>query len=125
MSQDFRNRYGLMRENDPTRQEENESVATERYSTQSHVRNIVFVLRDGPRYFLNYSYLVCTEQQDNETLLLHFTTHLVQLTGKRLDVLFLDLADHLPRIIGCTEPRYDLLTDDLPVVHEIIITATG
>ena len=125
MNQDFSTRYGMMRDNDPTQQQENDGAVQDRYATQSHARNVVFVLRDGRRLFLNYSYLVCTEQQDNENLLLHFTTHTIQLSGKRLDALFMDLVNHLPRIIGCTEPRYDLLADGLPLVHEIIITATN
>lgn len=125
MSQDFRNRFGMMRENDPTRQDEDDSAIKERYPTQSHARNIVFILRDGRRVFLNYSYLVCVEEAaDNHSLTLHFTTHTVQLSGNKLDALFLDLVNHIPRIIGCNDPRYDLLADGQPVVHDIGITST-
>lgn len=125
MSRDFRDRFGMMQDNDPTGQQQEDSSIQERYPAQSHARNIVFVLRDGRRCFLNYSYLVCTELPDNENLLLHFTTHTVTLTGKGLDALFLDLSAHIPRIIACTDPRYDLLAEGQPVVHQISVAAKG
>lgn len=125
MSQDFRNRFGMMQDNDPTGQQQDDTVK-ERYPAQSHARNLVFVLQDGRRVFLNYSYLVCTEEQpDTDSLLLHFTTHTVTLTGKGLDALFLDLSTHTPRIIACTEPRYELLTDGQAIVHQINVMANG
>ena len=125
MIQDFRSRFGMMRDNDPTGQQQDDTVK-ERYPAQSHARNLVFVLQDGRRVFLNYSYLVCTEElPDTGSLLLHFTTHTVTLAGKGLDALFIDLVGHIPRIIACTEPRYDLLAEGQPVVHEITVAANA
>ena len=51
------------------------------------------------------------------------STHTVTLTGKGLDALFLDLSAHIPRIIACTDARYDLLAEGQPVVHQITVAA--
>lgn len=124
MSPDYRDRYRMMQDGDPT-QQNNHGAIQERYATQSQVRNIVFELADGQQYCLNYNYLVCIEQPDHENLLLHFTTHRVQLTGRKLDTVFTDLVKQVPRVISCSDERYDLLAEEQPVVHDIIITTTG
>ncbi len=123
MSQDFRSRYSEMRENDPTSPDspgEKNSDGNDHYVTHSNVRNIAFIWPDGRQLFLNYSYLVSGEYSpDTATIVLLFTTHKVMLKGLKLIDLFDDLMAHLPRVIVCTDARYNMLSDSGPVVNEV------
>lgn len=101
------------------------NLAAEQYASQSHTRNLCMSWPDGRRIFLNYSYLVAAEYLPPEnSIALSFTTHTVKIKGLRLEALFVELMDHLPRIITCTEERYKVLADEnAPSVQEIIVTA--
>lgn len=126
MSQDFRSRYGEMRANDPTGPEPDRSgmARTENYPAHSNTRNIIFERPDGRRFFLNYSYLVFSEEIEAGTsIVLVFTTHTVRLNGLRLKGLLDELASHLPKIIAVSNARYNAtLSDEAPVVNEIILS---
>jgi len=126
MSQDFRFKFDRMRENDPTGQNDGNKENpgnTERYESAGHSRNLGLRWTDNRQMFLNYSYLISVEYLPHENMItLAFTTHSVALTGIRLQKLYEELMDHLPRIISCTEARYNsLLTADQFAVNEIRI----
>ncbi|MBK8227485.1 MAG: hypothetical protein IPK70_09970 [Flavobacteriales bacterium] len=129
MNQDYKSRYGEMQANDPTTPEQDASdkAAVENYPAQSNVRNIIFERSDGRRFFLNYSYLMfCDELEPETCILLIFTSHSVTLKGLRLKGLLDELANHLPKLITATDPRYNAtLSNDQPVVNEIVLTANG
>jgi hypothetical protein len=125
MSQSFRWKFDQMRENNPGREQGAEDQA-EFYPRESHARNICFALSDGRKTFLNYSYLVSGEYVPEEnTITLVFTSHLVTLRGVNLEPLFMELMQHLPRIITCTESRYASLEEGKTLVTTIEIKASG
>src|SRR5262245_39656646 len=102
MSQDFRSRYGEMRAGDPTSHNHGlqDGAVSENYPAHSNTRNIIFERPDGRRFFLNYSYLVFSEEVEAGTsILLLFTTHIIKLNGLRLTGLFDELAGHIPKVI--------------------------
>jgi hypothetical protein len=125
MSQDFRSRYGEMRANDPTTPEQDpqDKAVSENYPAHSNTRNIIFERPDGRRFFLNYSYLVFSEEVEAGTsIVLVFTTHTVKLNGLRLKGLLDELASQLPKVITVTDARYNAtLSDDVPVINEIVL----
>ncbi len=130
MSQDFKFKFDRMRENDPTGStDENGGVqsGTDKYETVGHSRNIGFVLLDGRRVFLNYSYLVSAEYSPvANSITLDFTTHTVVLNGIMLQQLYHELMGHIPRVISCVEARYNnVLERDQYAVNEITIEKNG
>ena len=125
MSQDYRTRYGEMRESDPTSPNlERDKSVTENYPGHSNTRNVIFERPDGRRFFLNYSYLVfCEELEPGTSIVLLFTTHTVKLNGLRLTGLLTELASHTPKVIASTDSRYNVTIPDVDtVVNEIILT---
>lgn len=111
--------YEDLRQNDMTKPEKQPA---ENYSEGSHIRVLIFELADGTCTGFNYQYLISTTcSADNHTLELDFTTHMVQLTGVRLHLLYYRLAEHLPRIIRCRHERFGKLVSDEPIVYAIKI----
>lgn len=111
--------YEDLRQNDMTKPEKQPA---ENYSEGSHIRVLTFELADGTCTGFNYQYLISkTCSADNHTLELDFTTHMVQLTGVRLHLLYHKLSEHLPRIIRCRHERFGRLVSDEPIVHAIKI----
>ncbi len=98
MNQDYKFRIDRMRQNDP-------------------------VWPDGRKMFLNYAYLVsCEYVPAKKSIVLAFTTHQVTLNGIRLDTLFDELMEQLPKVIACKDERYNSLQSEAQaVVNEIQI----
>lgn len=113
-----------MRENDLAAKG-TEPLSPEQYAAPGYARNLCFVWPDGRRVFLNYSYLVAAEYLPEAPLIrLTYTTHMVELKGIRLEKLYNELMDYLPRVIACIDKRYDKAAedDDSPLVHDITVT---
>lgn len=110
MSQEFKFKLKVdeMRENDPVKKDEN-------YHSGSNVRNVCFVQADGKMLFLNYGYLVACEYLPDEGLIiLKFTSHTITLKGTRLESLYQEFFNHIPKLVICAEDRYNSL-DENPV----------
>ncbi len=124
MSQDFRLKYDELSENDPSQREFGERMIAhnDAYSDPGHGRSICFVLLDGKRLFLGYSYLMSGEYSPEEgSIVLTFSTHSVVLKGVNLEKLFYDILDQRAKQIACVDSRYNLLGDDEePVVNDIV-----
>lgn len=130
MSQDFKFKFDRMLESDPTLpgQEAGEPAGDARlYPSVSHTRNLGFVWPDGRRMFLNYSYLVSAEFRPVDNAIhLAFTTHEVLMKGVALHILFEELMSHLPRIIRCTEARYNATLEQAAyAVNQMAIEKAG
>lgn len=124
MSQESKTRFQQMRENDLAAKG-TELLSSEQYAGPGHARNLCFVWPDGRRAFLNYSYLVAAEYlPEDGAIRLTYTTHMVELKGIRLENLYDELMDYIPRMIVCVDKRYDAANEgeDTPLVHDITIT---
>ncbi len=111
--------YNDLRENDMTKAENH---PYETYPDRSHARMLLFELQNGSCTMFNYQYLISTCcSADGDILELDFTTHSVQLTGVRLNLLYHKLAEHLPRIIKCRQERFNALLTEQPIIHAITI----
>ncbi|MCF0061325.1 hypothetical protein MUK70_18980 [Dyadobacter chenwenxiniae] len=113
MSQGFKLRFDQMRENSPAKTEiEQEPVFVRPDDTVhpiGHARNLCLVWPDGRRAFFNYAYLVSADFDPNNAMnviRLGFSSQNVLLQGYGLEALFMQLLDHLPRIITAIDPRY-------------------
>lgn len=91
------------------------------YEPAGGTRNVSFVLPDGKRLFLNYSYLISGEYvpEDGE-IKLTFTTHLVTIKGNNLDSFYEGLMAQVPKEISVTDKRYIKTKNDTdPIVAEM------
>jgi len=103
-----------MRENISTSQEmlhlaNGETMSSYFFSETASTRNLRLIWLNGRGSFLNYAYLVGGEirlgEEYNE-ILLNFSGQIVSLKGYALQMLYNDLAEHLPTVIFETDPRY-------------------
>ncbi len=87
------------------------------------VKNICFVLLDGKRIFLNYSYLVAGEFFSEENkIVLHFTTHEVTLKGHNIEKLYFDFLEHTTKLIEANNDRYKaILPTATPLITHISV----
>jgi hypothetical protein len=110
---DAKTRFQQIRENNLTApQGAVQDIAAAQYPVPSHARNLCLAWSDGSRLFLNYSYLVTGQfLPDEGSIILTFTTHKIVIKGLRLETLFMELMDQLPRVISCSEERYAALAD--------------
>jgi len=111
MNTDLKLRFDQMRQGDPSKPE-NLSGGTGD-STVSHLtgyaRNLCLVWPDGRRYFLNYAYLIGGEflvGEEMNQITLNFSSHTAILKGYGLQTLYMELLDHLPKIVSAIDPRY-------------------
>lgn len=124
MSQDFKLKFDSMRNSNPSAPE-NSSLGnaigeSEFYPTLGNNRNLCFVWPDGKRMFLNYAYLISGELDLESTIIrLHFSTHLVQVEGCRLNLVFDQLIDQVLRILIVQDTRYKLLNESNPIITRI------
>lgn len=115
-----------MRESNPAKDEteQTDDPATEGvYHAAGHARNLCLVWPDGKRAFFNYAYLISADfNPGNEMNLikLGFSGQVVILKGFGLESLFMQLLDHLPKIIVMIDKRY-IMNDEGSQVLEIII----
>lgn len=126
MSQDFKLKFEENKESvnvDTTANSGNPDI----YITPGHTRNLAFVWPDGKIEFLNYSYLVhCKYDPVTNKLNLLFTTHLVEISGQRLESLAYNLLAHIPRIIRCTDKRYNAAKgEEEPIINSISVVPVG
>lgn len=125
MSQGLKLKFFEMLEGDPTKSVANPGVDQSRYGEPGHGRHVCFIWPDGRQFFLNYSHLVTGEYlPEPETILLTFTSHIVKITGLRLQHLLYDLLQSLPRYVLCVEERYrDIAEETAPFVSGIEIAS--
>ncbi len=127
MSNSFKFKYDDLRSNDPTKKETALGLGDGASKTISYdhanARNVCFVWSDGKRFFLNYSYLVAGEYlPDENTISLIWTTHIVKLKGYRLEMLFDELMQHLPKYVVCVDLRYNQISENKSYsVNEIAV----
>jgi hypothetical protein len=127
MNQGFKLRYDELRENDPTGAADKQAPAghDNLYTGQSYARSLCFVWPDGKRVLMNYAYFVSAEfdiVQDKNWIRLNFSTAAVLLSGYRLEELFLQLLEHVPRIIEVNDERYANIENSIAgVVTDIVI----
>ena len=125
MSQDFKFKFDQMRENIPHGSGDGDgSPHAEKYENAGNGRSVAFAWPDGRCQFLNYSYLISGEFSPVEQgITLVFTTHTVVLKGVRLQALFKELMDHIPKVITCAETRYNsILEPEQYAVNDILVT---
>jgi hypothetical protein len=119
--------FRRMLDNDPASHNANtqksEPEESSSFPTGSNVRNVCFAWPDGRKLFLNYSYLVSGEYiPDQAAIVLAFTTHTISLKGVMLESLFDDLLAYIPKVISCTDARYNALAGEKEiVVNEICV----
>lgn len=122
MSQEFKFKLKVdeMKENDPVKKDEN-------YQSGSNVRNVCFAQADGKMLFLNYGYLIaCEYLPDESSIILNFTSHTIRLRGTKLELLFQEFFNHVPKIVSCIEDRYNLLVEsNVALVTEMKIERTS
>ncbi|PMD95700.1 hypothetical protein BWI97_13955 [Siphonobacter sp. BAB-5405] len=113
MDHGFKTRFDQMRENNPASLEAKQPGQIvpnhEEFHSIGYARNLCLVWPDGRRYILNYAYLIAAEflpGQDMNQIRLEFASHQVILKGYGLESLFMQLLDHLPRIVTVVHPRY-------------------
>lgn len=103
MSHEFKFKFDEMRDNNPAKQEDS-------YPSGSNVRNVCFIQSDGRMLFLNYGYLVSGEYLPDESqIVLNFTSHTITLHGIKLESLYQELGNHIPRVLVCRDERYSKL----------------
>jgi len=99
----------------------NVEVTDYRHGESGH--NVCFVWPDGRRKFMEYSRLDSGEiNPDNDIVRLMFGTETVELTGIGLLPLFKSLMAHGRKFVYCDDARYNSLSNDEPIVNEIIIS---
>ncbi|PKK36797.1 hypothetical protein BWI96_10525 [Siphonobacter sp. SORGH_AS_0500] len=113
MDHGFKTRFDQMRENNPASLEAKQPGQIvpnhEVFHPIGYARNLCLVWPEGRRYFFNYAYLIAAEflpGPDLNLIRLEFSSHQVVLKGYELEALFLQLLDHLPRIITAIDARY-------------------
>lgn len=129
MSQSFKLRFDEMRENSPVKTEKptEPDNDTGLYHASGYGRNLCLVWPDGRRFFLNYAYLISGEYNPGDPLneiILTFSSHTAILKGYNLQLLYMELLDHLPRVVEAVETRYVSGTElNESIVTEIITAA--
>lgn len=94
----------------------------ENYPSAGNARNICFEMLDGGKKFFSYSYLICGEfNPHQDQIVLHFTSHFVELQGKNMKGLFKDFCMNKPKNIKQVEERYIRLLNQETYVIEIKI----
>ena len=117
MNPEFKLRFDQMRQGDPSRSDSQN--VTDGDNGVSHptgyARNLCLVWPDGRRFFLNYAYLIGAEfnvGEDMNQISLNFSSYTAILKGYGLEPLYMQLLDHLPKIVFAIEPRYALNKSD-------------
>ncbi len=124
MSRDFELKFDAYKENNPAGNPV-DGIHPDYYPAAGNIRNLAFAWPDGRMQFFNYSYLItCAFKKEDGSLLMEFSTHLVELKGQRLEALFHEIMAQANKLIHCTDKRYQELEEsDKPVVHEINVTS--
>lgn len=96
-------------------------LENKQYEQEGYNRNVCFVKEDGSRIFLSYSHLITgVYQPDENSIELTFTSHIVYVKGAKLESLYYQLMSQVVKQLVCTDPRYNLLSDDnIYVINEL------
>ena len=119
-------RFDRMRENNPV--SETQTDQDSHYKEPGYARNVCFIWPDGSRIFSQYAYLNPGKFDPNgemNKIVLDFSSHIVTLTGYRLESLAMEFLDHLPRIVTAVEPRYASVKTNGPIVTGIEVEYKG
>lgn len=120
MDRAYNEKFEKMLGNDVTRKDS----TIEFHAEKSYSRYISFISRDGSLTSLNYAYIVrCESNLERTKIVLTFTTDEITLEGQFLESLHLAILNHLPKVIECSDKRYNAINDDKIVVNEIVIRA--
>ncbi|KQS32749.1 hypothetical protein ASG33_01150 [Dyadobacter sp. Leaf189] len=90
-----------------------------------NARNLCFVWPDGGQSFFNYAYLISADfipGDEMNKIRLGFSSQDVVLEGYRLETLFAQLLDHVPKTITAIEERYipqEMVEESIVVKIEI------
>ncbi|RYC66971.1 hypothetical protein [Spirosoma sordidisoli] len=125
MNQSFKLRFDQMRDNNPTSDNISLAEIDSDYHAPGHARNLCLVWPDGRKVFLNYAYLIEAEfdvGSEKNIIRLNFSAHNVLLQGYGLDRLFMELLDHLPRIIKAADERYTIETEESAIITNIVVS---
>ncbi len=119
MNHEFKLKYDELKDNDPSQKEEDKN-----YFAPSSTRNVCFVQTDGKMLFLNYGYLISGEYLPNESLItLYFTSHTIILKGAKLESLYQDFFNHVPRLVICLDERYEEISENNTyTIHKIEVS---
>lgn len=122
MNQGIKLKYDQMRDNNPASAND-ETRSDNAYPAASNTRNLDFVQLDGKRFFRNYSYMIGADYDPGEQkITLEFTSCTVKITGQKLELLYMELMEQIPRIIQVTDKRYNSVAEEnVPIINEIII----
>lgn len=125
MDHGFRLRFDQMREGNPAQADGQQVESQEQaFHPPGYARNLCLVWPDGKRAFFNYAYLISAEflpDQELNIIRLGFSAHQVTLKGYRLEALFMQLSDHLPKMVMITDPRY---VATAPREESLVVSAT-
>jgi hypothetical protein len=112
MSQNFKLNFDEMQEDSLADVTGNNANSNDLYETPGHVRNLCFVWPNGRMDFFNYAYLI-TGEFDNEeqTIKLTYTTHIVILKGIELIKLFEMINHHQVKKIVSIDERYKTINE--------------
>lgn len=130
MSQGFNLRFDKMRENNPASPDASkaEIPLIKKYDAAGYPRNVCFVWPDGSFIFSQYVHLHPGKFDPNgemNKIVLDFSSHVVTLTGYRLESLAMEFLDHLPRIVTAVDPRYGSTQNGGPIVTAINVEYKG
>ncbi|GAB4002096.1 hypothetical protein GCM10028807_59960 [Spirosoma daeguense] len=125
MNQGFKLRFDQMRENNPATDNTLSVELNGDYHAPGYARNLCLVWPDGRKVFLNYAYLIEAEfdpGSEKNIIRLNFSSHDVLLQGYGLDTMFMELLDHLPRIIKASDERYAIETEHSTIITDIAVS---
>lgn len=128
MSHGFKLRFDQMREGNPAKIENEQDPISPMSDVITmhqigHARNLCLVWPDGKRAFYNYAYLISAEYDasgEMNHIRLAFSSQTVVLKGYALEELFMQLLDHLPRIVTAIDPRYIIAEENMESVVAMI-----
>ena len=130
MSQEFKLNFDALRKDDSPHStgggSQTHEIKNENYPSAGNARNICFALKSGEKLFLNYAYLVsCKLLAEQNKIELIFTTHQIDLKGKRLEKLFENLFYSSVLSLAEKDERYcEIESETESQVHEISIFST-
>ncbi len=122
MSQEYKLRFGQMKENNPAQPVETTSDEdATRYQDDGHSRNLSLVKKDGTMFFYSYAYMIGARFEINQTntIILQQTSCTIKIQGYGLQPLFWELFSQRIRIITETDERYAV--NEAYTVTEIVI----
>lgn len=92
------------------------------YQNWGQLKYVCFIWPNGNRKFYFYNRLDAGEiNPDYDTIKLSFGAEIVELMGLGLLPLFESFMEHRRKYVYCDDSRYNDLTDNEPVVNEIVI----